>query len=661
MPTSGIFKGHQFYVSDNEPEKKKLVKLIKSNGGSMALSHNDEDTIWIGRHDFTVGSDELVDPQYIYECDSKKQLVPRTKYLRFLNNNRGEAESNSKPAVQGRKPFTTKDKRILREWVTRVENFRFRAGDFIYEVLSEKQPQHTAESWKNHWKRYMENNLSKEEKKKFMTGAASSQRESDAYADTYSDQEPNSQTHGSRSSTAELLEAARALHALHALDPKRPKQSEVRKIQGKPNKLDAISEATTERSREDTPLFTSGHQQKESEKSNIVQSKTRDGEELLEKPDRRNILRIKIKRRPQVEPSATNNSAPNTHSRQQNGGDDLLQEDVIDLVADSPQHVDAVLETKNKDNNENSEEDNTENDNGRTEIQEEQNREESVISTVDQDSTRQPHPSSSSADIDSDKDFHTHAISSQTNPVLQPIPSNTAYDIDLNRKQVDSDNEWPHKHEQQKRRASSVFGCILQADTGENDIDRSKRHKYHRQESIHDQSPPGYRTEEPTIPFTRASSEATSQTGHIIDAFAAEEARNISMAMKQHTYKRITEIMDQSHRRWLGDLRGLMMDSDKDAMQVLTTLRISTGDWDVARAFLMRMKNKHHPNRHSSSWSGYSRVEVLQRDREELTRLMWSQKDDNTLLKGTPSQIEELIERKGRNNTNARRLFLQNL
>jgi hypothetical protein len=47
------------------------------------------------------------------------------------------------------------------------------------------------------------------------------------------------------------------------------------------------------------------------------------------------------------------------------------------------------------------------------------------------------------------------------------------------------------------------------------------------------------------------------------------------------------------------------------------------------------------------------------RDQEELTRLMWSQKDDRTLLKGRPDQVEELIERKGRNNTNARRQFLQ--
>jgi hypothetical protein len=152
-----------------------------------------------------------------------------------------------------------------------------------------------------------------------------------------------------------------------------------------------------------------------------------------------------------------------------------------------------------------------------------------------------------------------------------------------------------------------------------------------------------------------------SRSGHIINAFAAEEAKHIGIAMKQHTYKRVQDVKDPDHRRWLGDLRGLMMDSDKDAMQVLTTLRICSGDWDAARAFLLRLKHKNQPTRQSISWSSSSRFEALERDQEELARLMWSQKDDSTLLKGIPNQTEELIVRKGRNNTNARRSFLQNL
>ncbi|KAI8583424.1 hypothetical protein K450DRAFT_223599 [Umbelopsis ramanniana AG] len=639
MPTPGIFKDLQFYIADSEPEKDHLVKLIKNNGGSLTLSHTEEHVIRIGGHDSAGGSEGQVDPQYIYECDRRKEVLSTDQFKKPSRNNPNK--NSPKSAIQRRNPYTTKDKRILRDWVMRVENFRLRKGLSIFQILSDKHPQHTAESWQNHWSRYMEKNLSREEKKRLATGASVGPRESDNDLDDTSDQEPSSPSHGSKGFISELLAVATSLHANHTSNSEPSMPAEIGKTQGSQSKKDSTSEATTNHSREESPLFVSGHQQKEIESRSIVERASTSSEELLEKPDRRNIIRIKMNRK--MDASSKEDLETKAHTEQMDVAT-ASQEDVIDLTAANAEHDKTVPQDSNS----------------RTEADEDQiHHESNVTESVHQVTTHQPSLPSSTVD-DHDKDLSAHTISHHDR---QSIPSYSPYGHDLNRTSVNSDNAWIKGHEQPKRKVDSDSGLHINSDDDDdgNSTQIFKRYKQNQREGGSDQTPPRHRTEDPITPSARASSEIPALTGHIITAFAAEEARHISSAMKLHTYKRIQDVKDQDHRRWLGDLRGLMMDSDKDAMQVLTTLRISSGDWDVARAFLMRLKQKNQPTRQSNSWSSSSRYEVLQRDREELTRLMWSQKDDNTLLKGTSNQMENLIERKGRNNTNARRIFLQNL
>jgi hypothetical protein len=488
----------------------------------------------------------------------------------------------------------------------------------------------------------MEKNLSREEKKRFATGASAGRREPDNDLDANSDREPSSPSHGPRRSTSELLEVSTSLHVQLTSDVEPSVPAEIEKAQRIQSKLESTSDATTNRSREESPLFISGHQQKQIEKPSIVQSASTGSEELLEETDRRNFIRLKFPRK--TDNSLTEDLAPRGHVDQEIDVATASQEDIIDLAAANVQHVKAAPE----------------NSKSRTETHEDQTHQEGIVTeSVHQAITHQPSPSLLSSDID-DRDEELNARTS-SHQARQFIPSYSPYGQDLNRKSVNSDNEWSSGHEQPKRKIVSDIGRDFNSDDDGNSTNQFKRHKHHQRESDLDRTSSRHLTEKPAIPLARGSSESTTQNGYIINAFAAEEAKHISIAMKQHTYKRIQDVKDPDHRRWLGDLRGLMMDSDKDAMQVLTTLRISSGDWDVARAFLMRLKNKHQPTRQSNSWSSSSRYEVLQRDREELTRLMWGPKDDDTLLKGTLNQIEELIVRRGRNNTNARRIFLQTL
>lgn len=491
----------------------------------------------------------------------------------------------------------------------------------------------------------MEKNLSREEKKRFATGASAKSREPDNNPDDNLDQEPSPPSRERRGSTAELLEVAASLHAMQHSGFRPPVRVQIRKPQENHSKLDSASQAMTSHSRDESPLFMSGHQQKEIEKPSVVQSVSMGSEELLEKQDQRNIIRIKLKRNMDI--SSTEGSAPKTHTDHEMDVTTASQEDVIDLTSEVAQHIETVPE----------------NSNSQTETHENHTGQESIITEpVQQAIAHQPLPSLPLPDVDDhDKDLNTHTLSHQDDQARQSIPSYSPYGHDVNWKSVNSGNELNNEHEQPKRKVDIDLGRNVNSDDDGNSTNIFKRHKHHHQESVSDQTPPRHRTEEFALPSTRASSEIPSQSGHIINAFAAEEAKHIGIAMKQHTYKRVQDVKDPDHRRWLGDLRGLMMDADKDAMQVLTTLRICSGDWDVARAFLMHVKHKNQPPRHSNTWSSSFRYEVLQRDREELTRLMWSQKDDSTLLKGIPNLNEELIARKGRNNTNARRSFLQNL
>ncbi|KAG2174069.1 hypothetical protein INT44_000183 [Umbelopsis vinacea] len=637
MPTPGFFKDLQFYIADSEPEKDHLVKLIQTHGGSLTLSHTEEHVIRIGKNESAVGLEGHVDPQYIYECDRRKELLSIDQYKSHSKNSPSTTSVNPKSAIQKRVPFSTKDKRILREWVTRVEHFRLRKGPSIFQSLSKE---HTADSWQNHWIRYMEKNLSREEKKRFATGASATPSEPDNNPDATSDQEKSSLSHATKGYISELMAAATSSHEQHTSDSEPSVPAETGKTQGTPSKMGSTSEAaTTYHSREESSLFIRGNQQQEIENSSSAERASTSSEELLEKPDRRNIIRKKINGK--VDTSSTEDLEPSADADQETDVAIASQEDVIDLAAANAQHVKAI----------------SKNSNSQTETYEYQTHQESIV-------TESAHPvathkfSSPSSDVeDRDKDSSPHITS---HPDRQSIPSYSPYGQDVYRASVNIDNGRSKEHEQPKRKVDSDSGLNVNSDDDENSTKTLKRHKRHQQEVGRDQTTPRHSTAEPA-PSARASSEIPALTGHIINAFAVEEAIHISIAMKQHTFKRIQDVKDANHRRWLGDLRGLMMDSDKDAMQVLTTLRVSSGDWDVARAFLMRLKNKNQPTRQSNSWSSSSRFEVLQRDEEELTRLMWSPKDDNTLLKGTQNQIEELVERKGRNNTNVRRIFLQNL
>lgn len=491
----------------------------------------------------------------------------------------------------------------------------------------------------------MEKNLSREEKKRFATGASAGSREPSNNPDANLDQEPSSPSRERRGSTAELLEVAASLHAMQNSGSKPPVLVKLKKVQETQDKRDSESQDRTSHSREDSPLFMSGHQQKEIEKPSAVQSVSMGSEELLEAQDQRNIIRIKFNRNTDV--SHTAGSAPRTNTDHETDVTTASQEDVIDLTTTVAQHVEKVAENSSSQN---------ETHGKRT------GQESTITDPVHQAKAHQLLSSIPLPDVDDhDRDLNTHTPSHQDHQARPSIPSYSPYSHDVTWKSVNSDSERNKGHEQPKRKVDINLGRNVNSDDDGNSTNTLKRHKQHHQESVSGQTPPESRNEEFALPSNRASSEIPSRSGHIIYAFAAEEAKHISIAMKQHTYKRLQDIKDPDHRRWLGDLRSLMMDSDKDAMQVLTTLRICSGDWDVARAFLMRLKHKNQPTRQSNSWSSSSRFDVLQRDQEELTRLMWSQKDDSILLKGIPNQVEELIVRKGRNNTNARRSFLQNL
>jgi hypothetical protein len=101
MSNHGIFIDQSFYIDDIEPERPKLVELIKvwhvlfvhkqqqcpthtnstqKHGGTIAESYR-TDVPWIGTHEATTEADVLIRPQYIYDCDARNQLVPRQPYL----------------------------------------------------------------------------------------------------------------------------------------------------------------------------------------------------------------------------------------------------------------------------------------------------------------------------------------------------------------------------------------------------------------------------------------------------------------------------------------------------------------------------------------------------------------------------------------------------
>ncbi|RFU29930.1 hypothetical protein B7463_g6406, partial [Scytalidium lignicola] len=146
-----LFEGKKLFIAQRVPSRPRWVDLVKANGGAIVP--------------LEINADYVV-------CDHvRKNNPPGSISWTFIQDSlkNGELEDpdahpagppvgtvrqagSSQPVKSTRKPFTADDDRILRQWVQRAEQQGLSTkGNEIYQQLELKHPNHTWQSWRDHW------------------------------------------------------------------------------------------------------------------------------------------------------------------------------------------------------------------------------------------------------------------------------------------------------------------------------------------------------------------------------------------------------------------------------------------------------------------------------------------------------------------------------
>ncbi|KAH8816099.1 TRF2-interacting telomeric protein/Rap1 C terminal domain-containing protein [Xylogone sp. PMI_703] len=146
-----LFEGKKFFLSHRVPFRLRWVDAVRANGGTVVPNEHDAD--------------------YLIFDHARKNNPPRSISWTFIEQSlkNGELEDpdyhpagppegtvrplrSSRPAKNTRTRFTAADDRILRQWVEAAGRRGLpTSGNEIYQQLEVKHPNHTWQSWRDHW------------------------------------------------------------------------------------------------------------------------------------------------------------------------------------------------------------------------------------------------------------------------------------------------------------------------------------------------------------------------------------------------------------------------------------------------------------------------------------------------------------------------------
>ncbi|PVH78402.1 hypothetical protein DL98DRAFT_573149 [Cadophora sp. DSE1049] len=150
-----LFQGKKFWLSHRIPMRNYWKEQLESNGGSVVQLEINADMILVdhARKDCPPGSISWTWVEQslrngILEDIKDHRAGPAQAQVR-------EAGS-TQPTKKTRTKFSPEDDRILMEWVARAERKGSSIlGNTIYQLLAQKYPHHTWQSWLDRWKRYV--------------------------------------------------------------------------------------------------------------------------------------------------------------------------------------------------------------------------------------------------------------------------------------------------------------------------------------------------------------------------------------------------------------------------------------------------------------------------------------------------------------------------
>ncbi|PLN81932.1 hypothetical protein BDW42DRAFT_86204 [Aspergillus taichungensis] len=147
----GLFKGTQFWLSHNVPQRARFKELITNNGGLLRLYEKDADVRLVDHLRKNLPPDTH---SYKFIEDSIKQgkMQDLRKYEAGPSAPRPVGATNI-PSRSHKRAYTIEDDQILWDWMQPHEQQGTApiSGNLIYQDLAARYPQHTFQSWRDRY------------------------------------------------------------------------------------------------------------------------------------------------------------------------------------------------------------------------------------------------------------------------------------------------------------------------------------------------------------------------------------------------------------------------------------------------------------------------------------------------------------------------------
>ncbi|CAD6449390.1 dfd478a8-0622-41fd-a666-2b5044d37c39 [Sclerotinia trifoliorum] len=150
-----LFEGMKFFILQRVPMRSRWIELVQSNGGEVTKFEKKAQIIIAdgARKD---APPESVSWKFIEESAKAGKLVDMEAHRCGAQAGTISERATAQLPRTTRTLYTAEDDRILTKWVLKAERMgRPTKGNQIYMELAARYPQHTYQSWLDHWKRYL--------------------------------------------------------------------------------------------------------------------------------------------------------------------------------------------------------------------------------------------------------------------------------------------------------------------------------------------------------------------------------------------------------------------------------------------------------------------------------------------------------------------------
>ncbi|KAF2729538.1 hypothetical protein EJ04DRAFT_502153, partial [Polyplosphaeria fusca] len=147
-----LFAGKKFFVTQRCPMRNYFLDLVRNNGGEIVNLEKQADHLIADHFKPKFCPPGSISYTFIEKSVKNAQLEDPEDHLAAPAARPTREVGSSRPAKVGRAAYTADEDRILYKWVQdHVTQGGSASGNEIYKQLEEKHPQHSWQSWRDHY------------------------------------------------------------------------------------------------------------------------------------------------------------------------------------------------------------------------------------------------------------------------------------------------------------------------------------------------------------------------------------------------------------------------------------------------------------------------------------------------------------------------------